>query len=104
MAEPISETKTRTTSEILGAGAARELLQDIFADLHPGLIDETRDISSIFTAQAATEFLGQLMNFEQLLSEADNYDTTVKKLQTQIDSAEAGRDGLLAQGFHPIRP
>ena len=62
MAEPISATKTKTTSEILGAGAARELLQDIFADLHPGLIDETRDISSIFTAQAASEFLGQCLD------------------------------------------
>ena len=86
MAEPISATKTKTTSEILGAGAARELLQDIFADLHPGLIDETRDISSIFTAQAASEFLGQLLNFEQLLSEVDSYEATVKKLQAQIDA------------------
>ena len=104
MAEPISATKTKTTSEILGAGAARELLQDIFADLHPGLIDETRDISSVFTAQAASEFLSQLLNFEQLLSDLDSYDATVKKLQAQIDAAEAVRDDLLAQVFTTIRP
>ncbi len=104
MAEPISATKTKTTSEILGAGAARELLQDIFADLHPGLIDETRDISSIFTQQAATEFLSQLLNFENLLSDVDSYEATVKKLQAQIDAAEAVRDELLAQVFQQIRP
>ena len=33
-----------TTSEILGASPARDLLQDIFADLHPAFIDESRDL------------------------------------------------------------
>jgi len=104
MAEPTSITKSRTTAEILGESQARELLQDIFADLHPGFIDESRDISSIFTAQSAGEFLGQLTNFEKLLSESDSYESTVKKMQGQIDQAEGVRDQLLALVFQQIRP
>jgi len=95
---------TRTTAEIFGESPARELLQDIFADLHPGLIDESRDISSIFTPQSARDFLGQLMDFEKLLSPEDSYEASVKKIQDQIDKAEAMRDTLLAQIFTQIRP
>lgn len=101
MAEQVA---TRTTAEILGESPARELLQDIFADLHPGLIDESRDISSIFTPQSAREFLGQLLDFEKLLSPEDSYEVSVKKIQEQIDKAEAMRDQLLAQIFQQIRP
>jgi Type VI secretion system, TssC, VipB len=104
MAEPVSLSKSRTTAEILGESPTRDLLQDIFADLHPGFIDESRDITSIFTPQSATEFLSQLTNFEKLLSESDSYDSTVKKMQSQIDQAEGVRDELLAQIFHQIRP
>ena len=102
----MAETTTlnRTTEQILGKSAARELLQDIFADLHPGLTNEKRDISSIFSAQSAKEFIGQLTNFEQLISANDTYEQTVKKLQSQIDSAEGVRDQLLGQIFDQIRP
>ncbi len=99
-----TQTATRTTEQILGNSPARELLQDIFADLHPGLTNERRDIASIFSASSAKEFLGQLTNFEQLISAADSYEQTVKKLQGQIDSAESVRDELLAQIFEQIRP
>lgn len=95
---------TRTTAEIFGESPARELLQDIFADLHPGLIDESRDISSIFTPQSARDFLGQLLDFEKLLSPEDSYEASVKKIQDQIDRAEGMRDQLLAQIFEQIRP
>jgi hypothetical protein len=98
------QTMTRTTDQILGNSAARELLHDIFADLHPALTNEKSDLASIFSAQSAREFLGQLTNFEQLISADDTYETTVKKLQKQIDSAEAVRDQLLAQIFEQIRP
>ena len=104
MAEAVSATKASTTSEILGESAARPLLQDIFADLHPALLQETREISSIFTPESAADFLNQLTNFEKVLSETDSYDSTIKKLQAQIDSAEAVRDQLLAQVFQEIRP
>ena len=97
-------TATRTTEQILGNSPAKELLQDIFADLHPGLTNEKRDIASIFSAQSAKEFLGQLTNFEQLISAEDTYDQTVKKLQGQSDRAEGVRDELLAQMFQQIRP
>jgi Type VI secretion system, TssC, VipB len=93
-----------TTEQIIAKSPAHDLLQDIFADLHPALTDEKRDISSIFTAQSAKDFLSQLMNFEQLLSPEDSYDTTVKKVQDKIDSAESVRDELLAQVFDQIRP
>lgn len=98
------QVATRTTAEIFGESPARELLQDIFADLHPGLIDESRDISSIFTPQSARDFLGQLMDFEKLLSPEDSYEASVKKIQEQIDKAETMRDQLLAQIFTQIRP
>lgn len=102
----MAETTTlnRTTDQILGDSPSRELLQDIFADLHPGLTNEKRDLSSIFSAQSAKEFLSQLVNFERLISAEDTYDETVKKLQGQIDSAEAMRDELLAKIFDQIRP
>ncbi len=97
-------TKAKTTSEILGESVARDLLQDIFADLHPALLDETRDLSSIFTPQSAGEFLTQLTNFEGLLSDTDSYEESLKKFQAQIDSAEKMRDELLSQVFQQIRP
>ncbi|MBI5083451.1 MAG: hypothetical protein HZB13_02490 [Acidobacteria bacterium] len=95
---------TRTTSEILGESVARELLQDIFSDLHPGFLDESRTISSIFTQQSAGDFLKQLMDLETLLSVADSYDQTVQKLQAQINQAESMRDQLLEELFRQIRP
>ncbi|MDQ6705873.1 MAG: DUF5458 family protein [Acidobacteriota bacterium] len=104
MADAMPATKTGTTAEILGDSPARDLLQDIFADLHPGLLDETRDLSSIFSPQSAGEFLSSLTNFEKLLSDVDSYEVTVKKLQGQINQAEAIRDELLAQIFEQIRP
>ena len=104
MPQDATVTKTRTTNEILGTGPARNLVHDIFADLHPALIDESRDLSTIFTPQSAGEFLSQLMNFEKLLSVDDSYEGTVKKLQSQIDEAEGMRDGLLGQVFEKIRP
>src|SRR5215475_3556283 len=96
--------KTRSTSEILGESGARELLQDIFADLHPALLDETREIASIFTPQTAKEFLAQLLDLTALLSPDDSYEATLQKIQGQIDKAEAMRDSLLEQIFKQIRP
>jgi hypothetical protein len=96
--------ETRTTAEILGESVAKELLQEIFSDLHPGFMDESRTISSIFTPQSAGEFLKQLMDLENLLSVDDTYEQTVKKLQEQVDKAEAIRDELLEKLFAQIRP
>ena len=96
--------QTRTTSEILGEGAARELLQDIFADLHPGFLDESRTVDSIFSAQSAGDFLKQLTDLQALFTVEDSYESTVKKLQEQINAAEAMRDQLLAQLFTTLRP
>ncbi|GIU75310.1 MAG: hypothetical protein KatS3mg004_2397 [Bryobacteraceae bacterium] len=96
--------ETRTTAEILGESAARDLLQEIFSDLHPGFMDETRTIASIFTPQSAADFLKQLMDLENLLSVEDTYEQTVKKIQDQIDKAEAIRDELLEKLFAQIRP
>ena len=104
MGEAVTVTKTRTTGEILGSSPTRKLLEDIFADLHPALIDERRELASIFSPQSAKEFLSQLMNFEKLLTVGDSYEASVKKLQDQIDRAEQMRDQLLAQIFEQLRP
>ena len=96
--------QTRTTAEILGDSPARELLQDIFADLHPGFLDDSRTVDSIFTAQAAGDFLKQLTDLQNLFTVDDSYESTVQKLQAQINSAEAMRDQLLAQLFTTLRP
>src|SRR5581483_6531296 len=101
---PEEMTQVRTTAEILAESGARELMEEIFSDLHPGFINQTQSISSIFTPQAASTFLEQLTNFEQLLSADDAYEATVRKMQSQIDQAEAMRDELLAQVFQQIRP
>src|SRR5678816_948376 len=103
MADSGSLTKSSTTSEILAASPARELLQDIFADLHPAFTDESRTIASIFTPQSAGDFLTQLTNFEQLLDSSDTYEGTIGKIQRQIDQAEAVRDELLSQVFQQLR-
>lgn len=97
-------TETRTTAEILGESSARELLHEIFSDLHPGFLDESRPIASIFTPQSAAEFLKQLTDLENLLSVEDTYEQTVRKIQDQIDKAEAIRDELLEKLFAQIRP
>ena len=99
-----TQTVTQTTDQILGKSATRELLQDIFADLHPGLTNEKREIASIFSAQSAKDFLAQLTNFESLIRAEDSYDETVAKLQAQINSAEIVRDELMRQVFEQIRP
>jgi ubiquitin C-terminal hydrolase len=96
MAEAV---ETKTTEEILGESPAKAVLTDIFADLHPGLIDTSNDVSSIFTAQSANEFLGQLLDFEALLSEEDDFQTTIQKVQSQIDEAEAMRDQLSTRSY-----
>jgi Type VI secretion system, TssC, VipB len=96
--------RTQTTAEILGNSQARELLEDIFSDFHPGFINQTQAITSIFTPQSAASFLTQLTDFENVLSAADTYEATVKKFQGLIDTAEAIRDQLLAQIFEQIRP
>src|SRR5215469_11775295 len=101
---PEPAVKVKTTAEVLGKSAASDLLRDIFADLHPGFIDESRDLASIFSPRSAKDFLSQLTNFEAILSENDSYETTIRKLQTQIDTAERTRDQLLAQVFEKIRP
>ena len=76
---------TRSTGEILGDSTAREVLLEIFADLHPGLIDESRSITSIFSPQSAKEFLGQLSDISALFSADDTFAQTMEKLQTQIN-------------------
>lgn len=96
--------KTRTTAEILAENTARDLMEEIFADFHPGLINQSQAISTIFTPQAAASFLTQLTDFAQLLTVDDSYEATVKKIQAQITQAEAIRDELLAQIFQQIRP
>jgi hypothetical protein len=100
----MAETLTRTTEQIIADSSAKELLQDIFADLHPALTNEKRDLASIFSAQSAKEFLSQLTNFEKLVDVDDSYEETVRKLQGQIDQAEAIRDELLSQMFDQLRP
>ena len=97
-------TKTRSIGEILGDSAARDQMIEIFADVNPALIDETTEISSLFTPQSAQQLLSQLTGFALLLSEDDSYEQTVAKLQAQIDKAEAIRDELLEQIFAKIRP
>lgn len=98
------ETLTKSSSEILGNAPARDVLLEIFADLHPGLIDDKRSIASIFTPQNAREFLDQLTDVTSLLSEDDSFEQTLFKLQTQIDAAETTRDELLEQVFERLRP
>jgi hypothetical protein len=100
----MAETLTRTTAQIIADSPAREILQDIFADLHPALTNEKRDLASIFSPQSAKEFLSQLTNFETLISVEDSYDETVGKLQAQIDQGESVRDELLEQVYAQLRP
>jgi hypothetical protein len=92
------------TAEVLGKSSASDVLHDIFADLHPGFIDESRELANIFSPQSARDFLSQLTDFEAVLSGADSYEDTLKKLQALIDAAEKTRDQLLDQLFAQLRP
>jgi len=87
MAETAPLVKTKTTGEILERVVARDLLQDIFADLHPALLDETRDLSSIFTSQSAGEFLAQLTNFETLIS----HNRHLRRVRQEVPGADRRR-------------
>ncbi len=104
MANTQTLTKKRTTEAIISDTKSKSLLQDIFADLHPGLLDEKRDLATIFTPQSAGEFLSYLTDFERLLDESDTYEKTVEKVQKKIEGAEAVRDDLLAQVYDSVRP
>lgn len=98
------ETLTKSTNEILGNAPTREVLLEIFADLHPGLIDENRPITSIFSPQSAREFLAQLSDVNSLLNQEDSFEETLVKLQSQINEAEDMRDEVLEQVFAQLRP
>ena len=104
MPDTTTLTKKRTTEAILSAKKSKTLLQDIFADLHPGLLDEKRDLATIFSPQSAEEFLSYLTDFERLLDESDTYEKTLEKVQKKVEGAEAVRDELLAQVYDSIRP
>lgn len=105
MAEP--EVKTTTVEEIFAVAetkAARRVLEDIFADLHPRLKDGSVELGSIFTPEAAGDFLKRLTDFEALLAETDTYDATLQKFQGQIEQAEHVRDVVMARLFEELRP
>ena len=61
-------------------------------------------MASIFTPQAAAEFMKQSIDLENLFSVDDTYEQTIQKLQAQINAAEQMRDQLLEQVFQQIRP
>src|SRR6266404_885584 len=104
MAEPVV-TKTRTTSEILGlTKKSRSVVQDIFVSAHPGLANEEEALSDLFPQQQAAEFLDQLTDLSGLLSEQDDYNAMIAKLQAHIESAQGVLDELMAQLFEQIRP
>jgi len=96
--------QVRNTADILSENPAKEVLQEIFADLHPALTDTRRALAEIFTPQSASEFLAQLTDLESLLKPDDSYEKTLDKIQDQIDLAEETRDVLLAQVFERVRP
>lgn len=101
-----TETKTATVEEIFAladAPAVRKVLTDIFADIHPMLEGKT-EIGSIFTPEAAGDFLQRITDFEKLLSENDTFDQTLDKFQQQIDGAESLRDEVMAKLYEEIRP
>ena len=93
-----------TPSEILAATPVRTVLEEIFADLHPGFVEADQDIGRMFSPYQASEFLRLLASMESLLSPRDSYEQTVAKLQARIDMTEGVRDELLAQLFQQLRP
>lgn len=100
------ETKTATVEEIFAvadAPAVRKVLTDIFGDIHPMLEGKT-EIGSIFTPEAAGDFLQRITDFEKLLSESDTFEQTLDKFQQQIDGAESLRDEVMAKLYEEIRP
>jgi hypothetical protein len=103
MADEIA-TRVKSTADILGENPVKEVMQEILADMHPGLTDTKRALAEIFTAQSASEFLTRLTDFENLLKTEDSYETTLEKIQDQIDTAEQMRDQILAQVLAQVRP
>jgi hypothetical protein len=101
------EVKTATVEEILAVAEnsqVRRVLADIFSDLHPPLSDEKSELVEMFTPESAAEFISRITNFESLLTEADTYEETLGKFQTQIDRAESVRDEVLSKIFEELRP
>lgn len=104
MADEVTTKARSTVADILGETPSKGLLQEILADLHPGLTDDKRLVAEIFTPQSAVEFIGQLTNLETLLSVDDPFEVTLTKIQGQIDKAESMRDSLLDQVLQQVRP
>jgi Type VI secretion system, TssC, VipB len=100
------DVNTATIAEIFADAEApvRKVLDEIFVAFHPRLGEQKTAVETIFTPEAASEFLSRLTDFESLLSEADSYDETLQKFQGQIDQAEKVRDEVMEKLFEEIRP
>lgn len=101
----MSAPQTKTVTDLLPADVQlRGQVGEILEDLHPRLADRSSDIHSIFNTGGAQELLERLTAVEAILSSADDYETTLQKLQAQIQEAENTRDTVLAELFEKIRP
>ena len=97
--------QVKTVTDLLPADVQlRGQVSEILEDIHPRLADRTTPIPSIFKTGGAQELLQRLTAVESILSAADDYETTLQKLQAQIDEAEHTRDTVLAELFEQIRP
>jgi len=101
------EAQTTTIEEIFSVAETPQmskLLGEIFPDFHPRLSEKKTALTDIFTPESASEFLTRITDFQALLTDADTYEQTLEKFQSQIDTLEKVRDDVLSQLFEQLRP
>jgi len=93
---------TRTTEDIIGDREAKKAIEEIFNVFHPA--PPKQALGEIFTPENAQQFLDRVANFASLLSNTDNYDAALKKLDEAIATAETVRDQVMRELYQKIRP
>src|SRR5262245_52088709 len=102
----VQATQTATVAEILAEAdpPVRKVIEEIFVEFGPQFLEKHAEIDKILKPEDAREFLTRLMDFESMLSEADSYEQTLQKFQSQIDKGEEVRDEVMARLFEELRP
>ena len=99
------QKEQKTITELMPADPSlKSQVGDMFVDFDPRFASRDSDLRSLFTPELAGELLNRLANLETLFSAEDNYETTISKLQNQINESESIRDSALAELFSQIRP
>ena len=96
------KAKVRTAQDIIGERKSAKAIEEIFNVIHPA--PPKTELAEIFTPETAGQFLTRVADFAELLTEQDEYEQALKKLDDAIAHAESIRDQVLRELYEKIRP